>query len=295
MDTSVEAAMNVHHQDGSILKFREYQSRLYFYDSEGPSAAVNTTSKSTATDYLFLNTVAGQKARYTRRKIEGVDTARALYQKLGHPSEQVSNKILQESMIRNCPLTSDDAKRALQIYGRNVATLKGKTVKQKKRGTSNYQPIGIPAPIVEKYNKPRLFMDILSVNGRPYFHTISQWIKLCTVAPIPNRYKRTVLLEAKAVINKYKARGFTISRIEAGQEFMCITNDILPINLNAAAADDHVAEVERSIRTVKERTRCTVQGMPYQRIPRLMMRSAVQGAHKSLNQFLAWDGASDVF
>jgi hypothetical protein len=83
------------------------------------------------------------------------------------------------------------------------------------------------------------------------------------VAPIANIYKRTLLLEAKTVIHMYEARGFTISRIEAGQEFTCITNDILPINLNAAAADDHVAEVERSIWTVKERTRCTVQGMPY--------------------------------
>jgi hypothetical protein len=89
MDTSVEAAMNVHRQDGSIMKFREYQSGLYFYDSHAPSAAVNTPSKSTATDYLFITTVAGQKARYTQREIEGADTARAIYRKLGHPSEQV--------------------------------------------------------------------------------------------------------------------------------------------------------------------------------------------------------------
>ena len=97
------------------------------------------------------------------------------------------------------------------------------------------------------------------VNRNPYFHTISQWIKFCAVAPIQNRSKRTLLMELKAVMNLYKTRGFDITRVEANQEFRCITNDILPMTLNASAADDHVHKVEHLIQTVKEHTRCTVQ------------------------------------
>jgi hypothetical protein len=100
-------------------------------------------------------------------------------------------------------------------------------------------------------------------------------------------------METQAVINMYKARGFNISRVEADREFFCITNDILPTTLNVADADDHVHEVERSIRTVKERTRCTVQGLPFKRIPKAMMRAAIEGAHKALNQFPANNGVSD--
>jgi len=92
----------------------------------------------------------------------------------------------------------------------------------------------------------------------------------------------------------YEARGFTITRIEADQEFACIANDILHIDLNIAAADDHVAEVERSIRTVKERRRCSVQGLPFRRIPKAMVRAVIEGAHKTLNQFPAKNGVSDV-
>lgn len=92
----------------------------------------------------------------------------------------------------------------------------------------------------------------------------------------------------------YETRGFNITRGEADREFSCISNDILPILLNVANADDHVHEVERSIRTVKERTRCTVQGLPFRRIPKLMMRSAIEGAHRALNQFPAKDGVSEV-
>jgi hypothetical protein len=75
-------------------------------------------------------------------------------------------------------------------------------------------------------------------------------------------------MEARAVINLYQTCGFNISRIEADQEFSCIANDILPIPLNVADADDHVHEVEWSIRTIKERTKgaqykgCLFEGSP---------------------------------
>jgi hypothetical protein len=72
-------------------------------------------------------------------------------------------------LIQNCPVTSDDAKRALQIYGPDLATLKGKTVKKQTKGIPNYQPIQIPAPIIAKYSNIQLFMDIFWVNGSPFF------------------------------------------------------------------------------------------------------------------------------
>jgi hypothetical protein len=110
MDTSVEGAMNVHRLDGTIMKFTEYSSGLYYYDSNNPSS---TNSR----DYLFLNTVAANKLTYTRRKIEGADKARALYKKIGRPSEKDFTEILEHNLIQNCPVTPDDARRALKIYG----------------------------------------------------------------------------------------------------------------------------------------------------------------------------------
>jgi hypothetical protein len=101
-------------------------------------------------------------------------------------------------------------------------------------------------------------------------------------------------METKAIINLYETRGFKVTRVEGDQEFSCIEADILPTPLNIADADDHVPEVERSIRTIKERTRCLVQGLPFRRVPKAMMRAAVENAHKVLNQFPAKDGASDT-
>ena len=271
------------------MKFTEYKSGLYYFDT-----ATVTKLTSPSQDYLFLNTVATNKGAYIRREIEGADRARALYKKIGRPSAQAFLEILQNNLLRNCSVTPDDARRALKIYGPDIATLKGKTVKKQNRAIPNYQAVTIPAPIIAQYGKVRLFIDIFWVNGSPYFHTISEWIKFRTVAPINNRLRRTLLYETKAVINLYETRGFTITRVEGDQEFSCITNDLLPTPLNIADADDHVAKVERSIRTIKERTRCLIQGLPFKRIPRAMMRAAIESANKGLNQFPTKNGVSDT-
>ncbi len=250
MDTSVEAAMHVHRADGTIMKFQEYRTGLYYFDTDAPTL-INPT-KTNQQDYLFLNTVAGNKGEYTRGEIQGADRARELYRKILRPSQQEYTEILQNNLIRNCPVTSDDAKRALKIYGPDEARLKGNTVKKQNSAIPNYQAVRIPAPIIAKYSNVQLFIDIFWVNGHPYFHTISEWIKFRTVAAINNRSKRTLISETQAVIRLYESRGFTVTRVKGDQEFACLADDLLPTPINIAAADDHVAEVERSIRTIKE-------------------------------------------
>jgi len=116
-------------------------------------------------------------------------------------------------------------------------------------------------------------MDIFYVNGNPFFHTISRLIDFRTVATIPSRSKTVLLRETKAVLNMYEARGYNVPDINADKEFACIRNDVLPIHMNIADADDHVPEVERSIRTVKERIRCTIHGLPFRRIPKVLGRA----------------------
>ena len=289
MDTSVDAAIHVHRRDGSIMTFTEYQSGLYYFDT---GVGSTKSTKNNVDAYVFLTTVAGNKLKYTRREIQGADDARALYRKLGHPSEKTFRHLLDSNYIRNCPITSDDAKRALLIYGPDIATLKGKRTRRQHPRIPDHTPVLIPAPIIEQYKTIRLFVDIFWVNGQPFFHTISQWIQFQTVARIRNRTKQTLLMELKAVMQMYHARGFVISRVDGDNEFQCITNDILPVVMNIADADDHVHEVERSIRTVKERTRCTVQGLPFSQIPRIMIRATIEAAHKSLNQIPAQNGVS---
>ena len=66
--------------------------------------------------------------------------------------------------------------------------------------------------------------------------------------------------------------------------FKCIKNDILPTNLNVVAAEEHVGDIERSIRTMNEGTRCDVQRLPYSHYPKVMIVERITKRVKDLNQ-----------
>jgi hypothetical protein len=50
--------------------------------------------------------------------------------------------------------------------------------------------------------------------------------------------------------------------------------------------DSHVGEIERSNRTLKERLRSCVHGLPFKRLPKIMIRHMLYDVVRSLNQFL---------
>ena len=67
-------------------------------------------------------------------------------------------------------------------------------------------------------------------------------------------------------VKLYKIRDLLVNNIHADNEFECCRDELSPIVLDIAGAGMHVGEVERSIRTVKERVRCTTHNLPFQKI-----------------------------
>ena len=65
---------------------------------------------------------------------------------------------------------------------------------------------------------------------------------------------------------------------------MCITNDVLSIKMNIVATGKYIGEVERSIKTIKNATRCHVHRLPYKRYPRQTVKGCVGMMLKCLNQ-----------
>jgi Reverse transcriptase (RNA-dependent DNA polymerase) len=283
MDSSVEPCFLVHRNNGNIMKFLEYANGLYFHDPEAPTS-----------DFTFVSTVQQNKQLFTNREVTNADAALALHQKLGRPSQQVFENILKTGQIRNCPITVDDAKRAFIIYGPCTANLKGAATRSNSEHVPSLVPSPLPSYITEYHNQVTLCIDIFYVQRIIFFTTISRKIKFRTISVLQDRNKSSILKELNIVIKFYQSRGFTIPDIHCDQEFECLRNDILPIQLNVVPADAHVGDVERSIRTIKERVRSTIHGLPFRRYPKLMIRELVFSATKWLNQFPADGGISDT-
>ena len=287
LDTDLEPTMCVHRKDGSIMRFREHSTGLYVFDS-----ADNHTNEPVSA-YTLVSTVANNKKMFTRREIEAADAARDLYRKIGRPSESDFLHILSTNLIRNCPVTVDDAKRATIIYGPDIASLKGKTTRSSAAPhVPTFQAIPIPAHVAAHHRELTLCMDFFFVQGIAFLHSISRKIGFRTLAQVPNRSKTTILKETKSITHLYHARGLTICDIHADNEFECIREQVLPIDMHIVPADSHVGEIERSIRTIKERIRATAHGLPFKRLPKLMVTEITKHTVQCLNRFPWKNGIS---
>ena len=79
----------------------------------------------------------------------------------------------------------------------------------------------------------------------------------------------------KKMIPLYHMRGILVNAINTDNKFECIKNTILLMTLNVVSVEEHMREVERSIRTVKEGTIYHVQRPPYTHYHRVMVRSCI--------------------
>ena len=75
---------------------------------------------------------------------------------------------------------------------------------------------------------------------------------------------------------KYKDIGFTITDYYSDNEFEHLSNFLAPAHLHTCAANEHIGDINRSIRKIKERLRFICQSIPYKKFTKLMMRYLVQ-------------------
>ena len=278
MDSGVERSMNVHRLDGSIMKFTEHESGLYVYNP-------NVTNPSVI-GYSMLSTVAAQKKLFTPRQLQDADAARDLYRMIGRPSAADFQTILRRGFIRNCPVTPADARRADIIYGPDIATIKGKSKRREAAArVPTFEAVPIPPPVLAHHLDITLCLDFFFVQGLGFYHSISRNIGFRTVKPVADRSKNTIVSSVKADIALYESRGFHVRDAHADHEFECARANLRPVDLNVVPPDSHVGEVERSIQTIKERLRSCVHGLPFKRLPKLLIRHMVADTVRCLNLF----------
>ena len=111
---------------------------------------------------FLLETVDESKKLFTRRQVRDPKRARSLYQKILRPTSQADfQTISRQNLIRNCPVTPDDAKRALQIFGPDVAVPKGNmTTPSASAGVPGTLPLALPHTVAEFHSNITLCVDL---------------------------------------------------------------------------------------------------------------------------------------
>ena len=292
MDSQAELALLVHLpladdcDTPTVLRFTQHDNGLYLYS---PGEANYTKVPICA--YSCLQSVARNRSAFSRRNLAGADRAFELYRKLGRPSPARFMAILRDNHLHNAPVTADDAKRAFHIYGSDVAYLKGThTDRPPAPHVPTFIPCELPPDILKQHRDITLCLDFYYVQRQAFLHIVDRNIGFRRSFPVPDRTRRTIMKHVPRVIDMYHHRGFHVRDVHADSEFECIRDALSPIALDTTTTNTHVGEVERSIRTIKERVRTTVHGMPFSRLPRLFIKELVRQAEDLCNSFPSGSG-----
>jgi hypothetical protein len=94
---------------------------------------------------------------------------------------------------------------------------------------------------------------------------------------LENKDSITIINSIERVVNLYKKRGFIVQTFLANNEFENLRDLLLKLGvcLNTCAPGEHIPEVERKIRTVKEGVQGVVTTLPFKTIPLIITAHAI--------------------
>ena len=284
-DNELFDGFKVHRKEGVIWEFKKFANGLYFYDTAN-------SVKTELTNYSLLNTVADLEKQYSKKEVAKAKLARELQIRLGRPSSQRFETIVKNNHLINCPVTIEDVRRATKLYGADPAFLKGTMVRGKGRVAEDHKIMCLPKEIYPKHKDVCLCFDFFFVNRIPFIHSTSTKINFRTAKHVEDRKSTTILSEVKSVIKLYEDRGFRVTEVRGDGEFKGLDGKINPRKVTIVPKDAHVPEVERSNRTVKNSLRTVTHGLPFRRIPKVMVLEMVFFCIKNLNLYPSSNGIS---
>ena len=260
-DSGKENAFIVREHDNTQIKyiFHESCDGLYYHE-------VNNTQQ------IFITTVTKNKQKYSQSDVKRADGVRALQKVIGHPTARHLSHLLDHHLIPNSPFTSHVVRGAEQIYGPDLGNLKGKTTRRNPP-TVDHIIQQCPDTIIEQYGNVMLSADIMHVNGIPFFVTQSHHIHFGSVDVLPSLQAVDIGAALRCVVNIYARGGFQVTTALMDGAFAGL-HDVcnqLQVTLNTTSRDEHMGDVERYIRTIKECMRGVSNTIPFKRLTRNMV------------------------
>ena len=288
MDSTIENTIVVH-MPGHGLKFVGCGNGLYYLDISDMNTHKVNASVSTYLPISLLNVANNNKAYFTRREVEGADLARLIQGRIGWPGDDEYKRIIGSGFIRNCKPTVDDVNAGLAIYGPLKPILQGKMTRKKPQHIEGRKRVPIPSPVLKLHPTEEIATDFFFVEGQPYLLMKGRIYRFRGLNCSRGRGKIETSAALKVFLNQFALRGIKVNCIYGDNEFEKVKGLMGPTPVETCGRDEHVPDIERDIRTVKERSRCTTSTLPYKRIPRAMIDANLKEKIHWLNAFAPKD------
>jgi hypothetical protein len=156
--------------------------------------------------------------------------------------------------------------------------------------------VNIPWLLVDANQRVTLAGDIMFVNSVPFLVSVSRNVNLITIEHAPSpRTASSLGSLLQRIIPVYARAGFTVQSILMDIEFDKVHNHVSVLDVNTTAASEHVRDIERHIRLIKERERGIVCTLPYPRLPQIILIHLLHFITMWLNIFPVSNGVSADF
>ena len=242
----------------------------------------------------LVQTVRGNYEGYTKCEVLKAKEAHQAQAMLGNPSKAYYKGMVSHYLIPNCPVTSSDITNARAIFGPDLPSVQGKTVRRKPAPVvADY--VAVPRELVAANKTITLVADIFFVDGTAFLLTVSPRIKFVTVEHLPVRTALSLSKHMTRVLEVYGRAGFRVRSILMDGEFEKLKPLMPRVECNTTAAKEHVSEAERTIRTLKERMRGLLGMLPFTYIPKRMKIEFIYFMVLWMNAFSVKSGISQTF
>ena len=201
--------------------------------------------------------------------------------------------MIKKNMIMNCLVTIEDIMRAEKINGPSVQALKVKIICTKPSPVvSDY--VAVPHEIFEENRNVALSIDVMFMNRISFLTSISRHLKFTTAETLHNCTTSQLVQCVTNVKAIYTKIGFNVIAALMEGEFIPMSTSLLEmgVSLNTASASEHVLEIERQHRVIKEQARACFHSLPFKMIPKIMIIEMIYNCVLWINAFPPTGGVS---
>ena len=180
-----------------------------------------------------------------------------------------------------------------------MSSIKGKTTRRKPLPVVD-NVIEIPNELLDIHRDVVLSVDGITVNGLNFFTTISHDIFFRTAQYVPSTHAVHYRECLDEIIAIYRGGSFDVTVIYCDNEFHKAFDGYAeaqtpPIKVGYSASQEHVPRAERNNRTIKERVRTGYHYLPFNHLPRTLVKIMVTESPRKLNYFPNKNGVSKYY
>ncbi len=239
----------------------------------------------------FVQMVRGNMDGFSRREVEEAREAREAQAMMGHPTDREFLGMVRANLITNCPVSPTAVTNTNTIFGPDLAGVRGRTVRRPPESVrTDY--VQIPRAILERYQLVVLTADVMFINKVPFLVSSARGLILITAEFLPTRTAKSLARRITDIIHMYARGGFRIGTILMDNEFEKLKPLLPTLSINTTAANEHVLEIERRIRLIKERGRGILNTLPFKKMPLVILIELIYNVVLWLNAFPSRSGIS---